>query len=108
MNRVASVKHNCNAVAHDVDDADHLLDLPDRLGRRSRRRLSVLSGRLRTGEQIDEIRRQLRAVRRRQSGPICIREIAGDDVPMTVWAGQDQIWSGVARNVLGIKLRIRC
>src|ERR1700730_17601042 len=57
VDRVADVKRDGNAVAHDVDDADHLLDLPDGIARRGRRRLSVLSRSLRTGEQIDEIRR---------------------------------------------------
>jgi hypothetical protein len=57
-----------DAVADDGDVADDLLDLADRVGRRGRLRLRILPGRMRPGEEIDDVGGKTGAVRRYQSG----------------------------------------
>jgi hypothetical protein len=49
------VKRDRNAVADDRNAADDLLDLADSVGRRGRLRLRILSGRRRSGQEIDDV-----------------------------------------------------
>ena len=73
---VADMERNRNAVAHHRDVADNFFDFADCFGRRRRLRLRIVSWRRRSGEQIDHVRRQLRAVRRRQCRVMLAREVA--------------------------------
>ena len=55
---VADMKRDRDAVAHHGDIADDFFDFADRVGRRGRLRLRIMSRRRRSGEQIDRVGRQ--------------------------------------------------
>ena len=93
INGVADMQRSGDAVMDEGDLTDGLFDLADgfRRQRRVRLRLCVVAGRRRAGQQTDNFPRKMRAIRREEVRMLLGSEIAGNDVPMTVLTGQDEI-----------------
>ena len=91
VDRIADMQRTGDAVMDQRDVADDLFHLADGFRRQCRLRLRVLSGRRRAGQEVDQVARKMRAVRRDQVGMLFGGEIAGDDETVAVLSGQDQI-----------------
>src|SRR5262249_42573144 len=66
---------------------------PDRLLRGRRGRLSVLAGRGRAGEKLDQARGKQSAFRRNEVRLLLVPEIIGDEKLVAVVAGQNEVGS---------------
>src|SRR5262249_40687369 len=82
-----------DAVARDRRRSTDGFDAPDRLLRGRRGRLSVLTGRGRAGEKLDQARGQQRAFRRNEVQLLLVPEIIGDENLVAVVAGQNEVGS---------------
>jgi hypothetical protein len=90
---VADVELDGDAVAYHRRRAGRRFHPPDRLRRRRRPRLRILSGRSRAGQQLDQIGRKNRPFRRNEIGLLLLPEIIRNEDLAAVLAGQNQVGS---------------
>ena len=90
---IADVQVDGDAVARDRRRPADGFDAPDRLLCGRRGRLSVLAGRGRAGEKLDQARGEQSAFRRNEVRLLLVAEIIGDENLVAVVAGQNDVRS---------------